>query len=108
MARPLYSVSFVNVQLGDEDSAIYDVLDGFTMVVRDISGAGQTEIGSGAELLVTMNDTALYGLAVPENWADTFHWEGRVVAAGPSELAVVAYGPTCNFGVTISGYLLAA
>lgn len=106
MALRLYSSSLLAATIPGGDDAIYDVTDGFVVVVRDLSGTLDTNEGSGAVFIIDLNGVPFYRLVAPASFEGTYHWEGRLVAPGPSTITATLSGVSCIANLCMSGYVL--
>jgi hypothetical protein len=110
VARPLYSLSFVDTFItGGGGAFIYDVPAGFVAVVRHIDVLF-IDSGALASSLMTVytngSPVAYWQIPVPFN--DTAHWEGgHVGSPGPDIVAAELDGdPALSCTINVSGFLL--
>jgi hypothetical protein len=107
MPRTVYSLPLLAavMAVGSPVSAV--VPNGFTWVVRDISGTWACPTSGVGEIIFEADGITFLQYWVPPGHQDGFHWEGRVVIAGLSTLTVATAGDagfTAQF--RLSGYEL--
>lgn len=107
MARPLYSYPLLQgfAGLGPATETL-DVVDGLTVVIRDINLNCRGIVGSG-RVSVQLAGIELVDFVVPNQCQRRFHQEGRWVATGPTTVVLdQTAGTDFGTGYCISGYLL--
>lgn len=108
MARPVYSELLASGTITGTATAEVVLPDPYTWVVRDISGrylAGDT---GGGLVIFGINDIGFFDVYFPQKRSGFYHWEGRVVAPGPTTLSIACpdTGAAAQVAYLVSGYRL--